>query len=118
MSRKRWIDRLESCATHRLSPRTAEGLSEFVAYENGGPKPQTAYGLDLLACKKWMEWFLNFIADQFGTPEWPGWFMLAHDCRNDPKWFRMIVDRVCQRFPSLPRPDFAALVEEWALPPQ
>ena len=101
MKVRRWVQRLERSATHQLSQRTEDGLAEFIAYENGGPVPLTPYGADLLSCKRWQEWTLNQIAALYGTDEWPGWAQLRADCHDDPKWVRMIYDRVCQFFPGL-----------------
>jgi len=99
------VKRFEECNTAQalLNP-TEEGLRQFFDYESKGkwPSRPDPYFTFLLDGKRWWEWTLNFYAAQYGTADWPGWYCLALDFKDDPAGFRQLRRR-CGFDPLDPR---------------
>lgn len=94
------VERFDELANHRTPPTDA-GLKQFFEYESYGKMPDDPdpYFMALLNGKKWWEWTLNFYAERFHCGDWPGWYILAFDFKDDPAGFKQLRQRL--RFPPL-----------------
>lgn len=90
-------ERFDACVRQPGSAAFSQiGLVQFFEYESRGIRPDDPdpYFVLLLDGKKWWEWTLNNIADQFFGDNWPGWYCLAIDWLADPIGFKQLRQRL------------------------
>jgi len=91
------IERFERFSTVQPFTRTEEGLRQFFFKESRGiiPENPDPYYEILLDGKRWWEWTLNYIAEQYTSKDmWFGWAILKEDYKNDPNGYKQIRQRV------------------------
>lgn len=92
----REVQRFADTMRPQICVATEKGLAQFHDYESRGIRPQSPdkYFRFLLDGKAWWEWTLNNIAETYGTDEWPGWYCLALDFKDDAEGFLQLRKRL------------------------
>lgn len=90
------VARYEWLMEPAVCEKTDIGLGQFFLFESRGIKPDSPdkYFSFLLDGKKWWEWTLNFYKERYEADDWPGWFQLAQDFKDDPQGFVQLRQRI------------------------